>query len=460
MAFMPISTHPDRGPDLVHSLISHTSLDATLAWRGGCEVTAAQFLRDVEFLASRFPDGQYVLNVCRDRYHFAVGFAAALVSGHVSLLPPTHTPETVRQMQAYAPDLFCLHDYPDCGIDLPQLSYVETDTEAVTSRSIPQIPGERLAAIVFTSGSTGTPMPHLKTWGGLVRNVQAQAAQLGFTGTSHVVVGTVPPQHMYGFESTVLMPLQSGNALCSAHPFYPADICEALASVPAPRIFVSTPLHLRMLLESGLPLPEVATVLSATAMLPLSLAQKVEQRMEAPLHEIYGCTETGQIATRRTTQTAEWQLFPQVRLIPRSDRTWAEGGHIELPVALNDQLELVGTQRFLLHGRLQDLVNIAGKRSSLAHLNVQLTSIPGVLDGAFFMPDETSHEHVTRLAACVVAPSLDARSLLKALRERIDPVFLPRPLLFVDMLPRNSTGKLPREALKSLIENRLNRDAA
>jgi len=46
------------------------------------------------------------------------------------------------------------------------------------------------------------------------------------------------------------------------------------------------------------------------------------------------------------------------------------------------------------------------------------------------------------------------------LRQRIDPVFLPRPLLLVESLPRNSTGKLPREALKNLIENRFNRDAA
>jgi acyl-coenzyme A synthetase/AMP-(fatty) acid ligase len=445
----------------MHPLVSHTSLHTTLAWRHGREISVAQFLQDVEWLASRFPENRHVLNVCRDRYRFTVGFAAALVSNRVSLLPPTHTPETVRQMRDYAPDVFCLHDQPECDIDLPQLAYLEEDGALAASRAIPLIPAERLAAIVFTSGSTGTPMPHLKTWGGLVRNVQAQAAQLGLkTDTSHAVVGTVPPQHMYGFESTVLLPLQSGNAVCSAHPFYPADICEVLAGVPAPRIFVSTPLHLRLLMESGLPLPEVVTVLSATAMLPAPLAQEVEQRMQAPLHEIYGCTETGQIAIRRPTHTSEWQLFPQVRLVTRNDRTWAEGGHVELPVALNDQLELVGTQRFLLHGRLQDLVNIAGKRSSLAHLNVQLTSIPGVLDGAFFMPDDSSHERVTRLAACVVAPGLDAKSLLQALRERIDPVFLPRPLLFVEALPRNSTGKLPREALKSLIENRLSRDAA
>jgi acyl-coenzyme A synthetase/AMP-(fatty) acid ligase len=41
------------------------------------------------------------------------------------------------------------------------------------------------------------------------------------------------------------------------------------------------------------------------------------------------------------------------------------------------------------------------------------------------------------------------------LRERIDPVFLPRPLIFVDRLPRNDTGKLPQEALRTLAAQHL-----
>jgi len=57
---------------------------------------------------------------------------------------------------------------------------------------------------------------------------------------------------------------------------------------------------------------------------------------------------------------------------------------------------------------------------------------------------------VSRVAACVVAPRLAAGQVLAALRERVDPVFLPRPLLLVARLPRNETGKLPQEALLAL----------
>jgi acyl-coenzyme A synthetase/AMP-(fatty) acid ligase len=107
---------------------------------------------------------------------------------------------------------------------------------------------------------------------------------------------------------------------------------------------------------------------------------------------------------------------------------------------------LRGRDRFLLHGRNADLVNIAGKRTSLAHLNYHLNSIEGVHDGVFVVPEQ-DRDRVTRLAAYVVAPTLSSEALMSALRERIDGAFLPRPLHFVDALPRNATGKLPRTAL-------------
>ncbi|MDZ4141355.1 MAG: AMP-binding protein [Methylotenera sp.] len=445
-------------------LVTHTSLDKTVAWHKGTAISVEKFLTDAAYLAALLPHGKHVLNICRDRYHFTVGLAAAIISNKVSLLPPTHTPEMVQQLQAFSADVFCLHDNDDCDIALPLICYpVVIPEHALASNhanmAIPQIDVQQQVAIVFTSGSTGVPIPHSKSWGSLVRNVQAQAARLGLSAnTNYSIIGTIPPQHMYGFESTVLLPLQSGNALCNAQPFYPADICSAIEATPSPRLLVSTPLHLRLLLEAELKLPELALVLSATAPLSASLAREVEARSKAPLLEIYGSTETGQIATRRTAQVAEWQLFPEVQLTQHGENLWAGGGHVEFPVPLNDIIEPIGVEYFLLQGRTQDMVNIAGKRNSLANLSHHLNAIEGVIDGAFFMPDEVSHAHVTRLSACVVAPSLTASVLLATLRTRIDPVFLPRPLLFVESLPRNSTGKLPRDALQKLIAAHVNQD--
>ena len=127
-----------------------------------------------------------------------------------------------------------------------------------------------------------------------------------------------------------------------------------------------------------------------------------------------------------------------------------KGGHVENEVLLADVIELRNRNAFLLHGRTADLVNIAGKRTSLAHLNFQLNSIEGVRDGTFVMPEEDDGT-VTRLTAFVVAPGLASETIMAALRQRIDAAFLPRPLCFVQSLPRNGTGKLPRVALDGLV---------
>ncbi len=425
---------------------------------------ARAFLLDVMRVAAALPDRRHVLNVCSDRYRFTVGFAASLVANKISLLPSTHTPEVIRQLTEFAPDVFCLTDDALCRIELPRMLFPDRGAREVRVEKgpwpAPQIDGERLAAYVFTSGSTGTPLPHGKTWGRLADCVRFEAERLGLLdGRSHAIVGTVPPQHMYGFESTVLLALQSGNAFSSGRPFYPADVCSELVSVPRPRMLVSTPVHLRTLLAAGVHLPSADLVLSATAPLSQKLARELEQRFETRLLEIYGSTETGQIASRCSAETAEWHLFKGVRLVTEGEQTLAEGGHIERPTPLCDVIEITAADRFLLHGRLSDLVNIAGKRSSLAYLNHQLNAVPGVVDGAFFLREESdaSSTGVTRVAALVVAPGLDAAAVIEQLRLRIDPVFLPRPLIFVDSLPRNDTGKLPYDALQMLAANALKR---
>jgi acyl-coenzyme A synthetase/AMP-(fatty) acid ligase len=431
-----------------------------VAYRAGTPLRAGNFLADVMRVAAALPDRRHVLNACQDRYRFTVAFAASLVANKISLLPSTHTPEVIRQLTEFAPDVFCLTDDPRCQFDLPRVRFPELVPGESVPWQPPEIEQDRLAAYVFTSGSTGTPLPYQKTWGRLVNCVRFEAQRLGLLdGRSHALVGTVPPQHMYGFESTVLVALQSANAFSAGKPFYPADVCSELASVPEPRMLVSTPVHLRTLLGTDAELPATELVLSATAPLSQNLAREVEERYGTRLLEIYGSTETGQIASRRTGETVEWQLFDAVRLFADGEDTWAEGGHIEQRTAMCDVLEITGPDRFLLHGRLSDLVNIAGKRSSLSYLNHQLNAIPGVVDGAFFIrePDETSSTGVTRVAAVVAAPGLSAAELIEQLRRRIDAVFMPRPLLFVDALPRNETGKLPHDSLQALAATAMKR---
>lgn len=449
-------------------------------------ITAREFMADAEALAvdltTRMGAHQSIINLCQDRYRFMVGFAATILAGKTNLLPSTFTGETLRQIFIDAPDALCLHDHDDWPFPYPHLSldHLSLSHRALANRCprepLPDglgesdhIKPEHVVAQVFTSGSTGLPMPHNKTWGKLVRNVEAALQQLGLWRPVSLV-GTVPPQHMFGFESLVLLCLIGRCPLWSGKPFYPADIVAALDAMPEPRMLVTTPFHLQALLDAQIALPKIDRLLLATAPLSPELAERAERVTGAPLFEIYGSTETGQIANRRPTQSTAWTLFPGITLtkahLDENDELFiANGEHIEAPVMLSDRIHVRADGRFDLLGRIADQVNMAGKRSSLNYLSAQLKAIDGVTDGVFFLPetkkDRTGKNRVgkdqaiTRLCAVVVAPALSAADILAALRDRLDPVFLPRPLILVENLPYNATGKLPQIALQAILDQHL-----
>ncbi|MBX3609933.1 MAG: acyl-CoA synthetase [Hydrogenophaga sp.] len=441
--------------DVSTPLVTGLGLDDVLAWTPGAAVTVRQYIADAQALAGRLPPQGDLINLCEDRYRFAVGFAAGLLRQRVSLQPSSQLAHSLLQVAEDHPGAVCLVERDDVDTGgLPRLAVGPGEGRPDAVYDIPAIEHTRLAAILFTSGSTGRPQPHRKHWGRLVRNGRAEAAALGLDRQPHVLVGTVPVQHSYGFESTFLLALHGGCAFWSGKPFYPSDIDDALARVPAPRMLVSTPFHLANWLAAGVSGGRVERVLSATAPLAEGLARQLEAATGAEVHEIYGSTESSALASRRTVLGAAWTPMRDVTLQADGDVTHAEGGHVEGRVPLADFIETLPDGRFLLHGRHADLINLAGKRTSLAYLNQQLAGIEGVTDAAFFLPDEAAASEqaagLTRLVAFAVAPGLGSQALLQALRARVDAIFLPRPLVLLPALPRNATGKLTRDALQTL----------
>jgi acyl-coenzyme A synthetase/AMP-(fatty) acid ligase len=434
------------------SLIRNRQPESVFAYRGGQALKVSRFMRDVEHLAHAMPKMHHILNLCTDRYHFAVCFAAALLRGQVSLLPPNYTPHFVERLQRSHPDLYCLADGEVDLHGIEIMRYPNMPEMDDVARAIPDIPAQQIAALVFTSGSTGQPVAHAKSWGSLCKGATSEAAGFALAqNTGMAILGTVPAQHMYGLESCMLLAMQNGYAMVAERPFYPSDICAQLNALPQPRCLVTTPVHLRTLLAEAALLPPVEFVLCATAYLAPQLAQEAEARFGAPLFEIYGCTEAGMVASRHSTRGELWYPLPGVKLQQDAQGTRVSGGHVEIDAYLSDVVKIDTEGTFTLHGREADLVNIAGKRTSLSSLNHHLNEVPGVQDGVFFMPDDNDGT-VKRPLAFVVAPGLHAVKVLEVLRKSVDAVFLPRPLYFVDALPRNATGKLSRESLIQLME--------
>jgi acyl-coenzyme A synthetase/AMP-(fatty) acid ligase len=435
-----------------NSLLADARPDATFAWRNGEPVSLRQFGLDVAYAAARLPKSRFAVNLCEDRYRFLVSFGATLVAGQVTLLPPNRVPRVIAGLVHEHPGAYCLTDRAHDDLHAPQ-HIVALDARAQASSHLPshRIGADQLAAIVFTSGSTGKPTPSSKHWGGLVAGAQITAKRLGLDDLpAGSIVSTVPSQHMFGLEMSVMLPLTTGIAAYDGHPFFPADVVAALAKTPAPRILVSTPVHLRACLDANLQWPTVERVVSATATLPEGLARSLEQAMGAKVVEVYGCTEAGAIATRETAREDYWRLLDGLTLTPTRDSHRLDGPSLNDEVVLDDRLRLHGSRHFELLGRHADLVKVAGKRMSLNDLNLILNGIDGVEEGVFIKPAPDDGSSLSRLVAFVVAPSRKVQDILEDLAQRVDPVFLPRPLHKVHALPRSATGKVPREALLSL----------
>jgi acyl-coenzyme A synthetase/AMP-(fatty) acid ligase len=313
---------------------------------------------------------------------------------------------------------------------------------------------DQLAAIVFTSGSTGEPIAHHKNWGMLVERSNDAAAAFGFSGPRpHSIVGMVPPHHMYGLETTVLLPMHVSVTVWCDAAFYPHDVAAALNAVPEPRVLVTTPLQIGALLRGDLRFPALDRVISATAPLFHDVARAAEQAWNTRVEEIFGATEVGSIASRRTIDGDVWRTYPRVRLT--RDETGNDGeikvhAPFASPRGLSDLFELLDSSRFRLIGRRSDVIKCGGRRTSLSELNRILTSIDGVIDGQFIAPDDLETRPGARPLVFAVAPGLDASALLRELRSRIDPLFLPRRVMLVDSMPRNDVGKLTKGAMDSL----------
>lgn len=425
--------------------------DDVVARRRGEAIPASALLADAAALAAALPPGRHVLNLCRDRYHFLVGFAAALSARRLCLLPPGSGDAAIRDICRDFGELCCVADHDEVPAGVAVIRPTGHPPAALGAR--PAFPPEQPAAVVFTSGSTGRPAPHVKSWGSLVRGALALGRHLGLAPSlAPQIVGTVPPQHMFGLEATVMLPLQWRGAVEAGRPLLPSDVKAAIEAAMRtapgePCWLMTTPLQLRACVADAIDLRgALSGVISSTMPLEAPLAQAAEELWDCPVEEIYGSSETGMMALRRTASGPSWTLCEGLSFSAEDGAMRVRGGHLDAPFTLTDRVELEGGRGFRLLGRIGDMIKVAGKRSSLEDLNARLRAVPGIVDGVFYMPDGAD-----RPLAFAVAPQTSKASILDALRRDLDPVFLPRPLYLVDALPRAANGKITREGLDALL---------
>jgi acyl-coenzyme A synthetase/AMP-(fatty) acid ligase len=427
------------------SLLSSCLIDRPIAFFEGRVIRTTQFLSHVKSFSKILKKHQYNINLCENRYHFLVVFAASALLKQISLLPSSRLQSELERLKNDYSDSYQISDST-----VAQICKTETNEIHFAKEDL-LIKKEQIVAIVFTSGTTGTPTAHSKTWGQLVGGAKRVKQRFSFNKTAqHTIVATVPPQHMFGFETTIIYPLVNEIMVHADCPFYPLDINNTLSQIISPVILITTPLHLKICHNAKINWHNIDFIISATAALSYETALKTEDKLKTKVLEIYGCSEVGAIATRHISKSNKWQLLENY-VLNNQDSTILTLPEYKDAIIIPDTVKIYDGYYFELLQRNNDLIKIGGKRESLSNLTQKLKNMEGVEDCIFLIPDKKAHQRV-HLIAFVVAPKLEVKEVREYLLNFIDPVFLPKPIRFFEELPYNEFGKLPKANLLALLK--------
>jgi acyl-coenzyme A synthetase/AMP-(fatty) acid ligase len=445
-------------------LLGRHAPDGLVAVGEGGERTAADLLGDAEAIARTLPDpfpGSEVLVVCGDRYAFTASVVAAWSRGHGVALPPNLLERTADELSALPHVCDVLHDgdAPRGTCVVPLLA-AERERSPERAALLP-IHRDRALVTLFTSGTSGAPRACTKTAAQLL----GEAEMLGRRHTDahghgpaagvRRVLATVPPIHIYGLLFGVAVPLMHGAAFVRETPLHAPTVAAALGRTSADAL-VSVPAHLRglELLAPG-DLPRSLRVFSSGAALPENVAAMLRARFGLAVTEVLGSSETGGIASRDRAD-APWTPLPGVGVTAAPDGQMLldspfAPSDAERPWPCADRIATHADGTFRHLGRRDNVVKVASKRVDLDEMQRALLRLPGVSDAAVFA-EEVDGARGVQVAAAVVAPTWSARSLREALAVQFDAVVLPRPIVCVDRLPREASGKLRRDRLRELLQ--------
>lgn len=388
------------------------------------------------------PAATRVLVTCRRR----AAFAAAVFGtwqAHLSVeLAPDTDPSTVRRLSADADVLATLHDG-----DGASEWHIDNFVHNTPNEALRIVAGDAPLVQLHTSGSTAAPRRFVKTARALLGEVEA--LQQAFGDAPSTFLATVPPHHLYGLLFGILLPLRRGAILVDEPTLFPDDVLSALTTFDV-SVLVSTPTHLRALTALPRPWPRALVVLTSGAQLPPELHASLTRDYGWIVHDVFGSTETGGVATR-SEPGARWRPLPGVAVHTTEpdgsmqiDSAWSS-----VPAA-DDRIRVAEDGTFEHLGRVGSVVKVGGKRVDVDAVEAALRRIPDVTDAAVLVVDDALRG--SRLIAFVAGlPATAAADVRAELASEFDAVLVPRRIVLGE-LPREPNGKLRRERLLALLQ--------
>ncbi|MBR1276178.1 malonyl-CoA synthase [Bradyrhizobium sp. AUGA SZCCT0283] len=339
-----------------------------------------------------------------------------------------------------------------------------------------------LAAILYTSGTTGRSKGAMLTHGNLVSNALTLVEQWRFSHQD-VLIHALPIYHIHGLFVAGNVTFAARSRILFMQKF---DADRILAAMERATVLMGVPtFYVRLLQSTNLSERTTANMrLFVAGSAPL-LAETHRAWKEKTGHEIlerYGMTETGMIASNpyegpripgsvgrplpavevRITDPESGATLPtdEVGMIEvKGPNVFA--GYWNMPektaaefradgfFITGDLGKLDGRGYLHIVGRGKDLIITGGFNVYPKELETEIDAIPGVSESAVVgVPHADFGEGVTAAVVRTPGSSVDERAILNALSGRLAKFKQPKRIIFVDTLPRNAMGKVQKALLR------------
>lgn len=423
---------PEKGDDVLLFLQPNVS---RRNFRKLCLVAASQLSnRSEKVIAFAFDS----------RVLAAAAFIGALAAKKIPALFPEKKANLIRMKDCF--DLiFADHDL---GIE-KQLLW-EKNLSLATNINEIQLRAED-EFLLFTSGSTGKPKAVSKTLGQMDKEARITSLLFGDLCKDYAFASSTDFCHLYALTFSFWLPIALNNPIWGESIF----VCDLLSKIRRPINFISSPTFIRNFDPSVLG-HDVRFLLSAGGPLFNKDRQKGLYLCPNGIHEIYGSTETGIIASRRHSDSSTetpWQTVPGVKL-EHTDvcSTLISPLLPEATFELEDRLDMVSPNSFLLKGRKDKIIKIGEKRFSLTEIKIAVEAatgketqiLPVYKNDRLFIGAIIKNE--------IPITGEDIKRWRSLLLKNVEPLVIPRLWRNVTDFPMTAQGKLDTACLLELFD--------
>ena len=293
----------------------------------------------------------------------------------------------------------------------------------------------------FTSGSTSIPKVITKNFLNLLTEAKAISNQFAFE-KDITFYSTTIMSHMFGLTFHFMLPLYLGSVISTEKVEFP----EQMENVED-YILISSPSFLEKMYKYEILFPtSPKRIITAGDKLKENVCEFFKQKSD--IIEIYGSTETGVIAFKNNTQN--FKKFDMVGISQDKNNCIVVKSKffMEDEVKMEDVIEKISEEEFVLKGINDRLVKIKEKRISLVELESNIKEHSSVNDCYCFKYGE--------VLACIVSTS-DYELNDKILKEHLLKYseIVPKKWRFLDEIPKTDTGKIDKQTIEQIFSMNL-----